>query len=158
NPQAKGMEVWTTRGQTGADSVAESVANALIAAFPDMVFRADMSDGDKDKEANFYVLRYTDAPAVLVELGFITNPTEEAMLEMPDYQAKAARVIAEGVAGYFGLTLPDPAFKEVVIQAGGKTILGILMNSRTYAPVRALAESLGHVVEWDEATKTATIK
>ena len=109
SPLAKGMEVWTTIGQTAADPVAESIANALHAAFPDLVFRADLSDGDLDKEANFFVCRWTDAPAVLNELAFISNPQEEEMLRSLDYQAKVAWVIAKGIADYFRLTLPVPA-------------------------------------------------
>jgi major intracellular serine protease len=42
---------------------------------------------------------------VLVELGFVTNPTEEALLASVDYQAKAAQAIAEGVARHMGLKL-----------------------------------------------------
>lgn len=105
SPQAKGMEIWTSVGQTRADILAESIADALIEAFPGLVFRADMSDGDKDKEANFYVLYHTRAPAVLVELAFITNPVEEAMLKDPAYQQKAARAIAKGIAAYLGIQL-----------------------------------------------------
>lgn len=113
NPQAKGMEVWTTRGQTAADLIAESIANALQSAFQLLIFRSDMSDGDQDKEANYYVLRYTDAPAVLVELAFITNPTEEDLLKTPNFQEKAARAIAEGLAGYLGIILPEVASDRI---------------------------------------------
>ena len=105
NPAAKGMEVWTSVGQTAADPIAESIANALQDSFLDLVLRTDMSDGDKDKEANFHVLRWTEAPAVLVELAFISNPAEEAMLKTQVYQEKAARAIAQGVAGHLGITL-----------------------------------------------------
>ncbi len=108
SPTAKGVEVWTCKGQTAADPLAECIANSLQVTFPGLVFRADMSDGDQDKEANYYVLRYTNAPAVLVELAFITNPVEEELLNSADYQEKAAWAIAEGIAKYTGLTLPAP--------------------------------------------------
>ena len=98
SPLARGMEVWTTIGQTAADPVAESIANALRAAFPNLVFRADLSDGDLDKEANFFVCYWTNAPAVLTELAFISNPQEEEMLRSQDYQAKVAWAIAKGIA------------------------------------------------------------
>ena len=102
NPAGKGMEIYTTRGQTDADPIAESIADSLIAAFPGLVFRADLSDGDKDKEANFYVLTRTSMPAVLVELAFISNPAEEALLRSPDYQGKAAEAIYQGLAKMYG--------------------------------------------------------
>lgn len=108
SPQAKGMEIWTSVGQTRADILAESIADALIEAFPDLVFRADMSDGDKDKEENWYVCRWTNAPAVLIELAFITNPEEEAMLKDPAHQKKVAWAIAKGIAAYAGFSLVEP--------------------------------------------------
>lgn len=123
SPSAKGMEVWTSVGQTAGDALAEDIANALKATFPGLVFRADMSDGDLDKESNFYVLYYTRMPAALVELAFITNPNEEALLRNPSYQAQAAEAIAKGLAAYLGLQLKaqtDPVGEAVkILQAAG---------------------------------------
>ncbi|MFA4834891.1 MAG: N-acetylmuramoyl-L-alanine amidase [Dehalococcoidia bacterium] len=115
SPLAKGTEVWTVVGQTAADPIAESIANALQAAFPDLVFRADMSDGDQDKEAQFFVLKYTDAPAVLVELAFISNPDEERLLQDPGYQDKAIRAIAKGL-GFEQATEQQPVGTPIVGQ------------------------------------------
>ena len=42
--------------------------------------RTDYSDGDKDKEANFYVLKNTICPAVLTENFFMTNKEECKLL------------------------------------------------------------------------------
>lgn len=112
SPLGKGMEVWTTVGQTAADPIAESIANSLISAFPELVFRSDLSDGDKDKEANFYVLYWTKAPAALVELAFISNPQEEELLRSPDFQDEAVWAIANGIADYLGLTIPDMSLAD----------------------------------------------
>mgnify|MGYP005832784161 CR=1 FL=1 len=60
------------------------------------------------KQANFAVLRLTECPAALVEIAFISNPQEEAMLADPEFQARAARAVAEGVAGYLGVQLQQP--------------------------------------------------
>lgn len=49
------------------------------------------------KQANFYVLRGAFMPAVLVELGFISNPDEERLLIQSDYQQRLARTIFEGI-------------------------------------------------------------
>lgn len=48
------------------------------------------------KYANFYVLKYTLCPAVLVEISFITNPKEERLLMLPEFKAKAAQAISVG--------------------------------------------------------------
>lgn len=52
------------------------------------------------KGANFSVLRRTDMPAILVEGGFVTNPTELQKLKEPYYLNLVARGIAEGVNDY----------------------------------------------------------
>lgn len=49
------------------------------------------------KQANFYVLRGAFMPSVLLELGFLSNPTEEALLANPEYQDRMARTIFEGI-------------------------------------------------------------
>lgn len=161
NRAAHGCEVWTSRGQTQADVLAECIIRALEAEFPDITFRKDYSDGDGDKESKFAVLMQTKMPAALVELAFISNPAEEAMLESHAYQDRAAQAIAEGIADYLGLQLPAPAPADpdaIRIVVAGQVITGKLIEGRSWAPVRAMAEALGRTVEWDEATKTVTIK
>ena len=54
------------------------------------------------KTANFYVMKHTNVPASLIELAFITNPREEALLSDDDYQTKLAQAIATGIARFFG--------------------------------------------------------
>ncbi len=80
NKNAHGFEVWTTPGETAADALATSIFKALGKAFPLMYGRQDTDDGDPDKEKNFYVLRNTKAPAVLIEFGFLSNDEEAAFL------------------------------------------------------------------------------
>ena len=53
--------------------------------------------------ADFRVL-YSDMPAVLVELGFISNPVEELMIGAPSRQKIEAAAIAEGVTKYLRRT------------------------------------------------------
>lgn len=55
------------------------------------------------KAANFYVIRHTHMPAILVETGFISNPVEEGHLTNPDMQDKMAQAITNGVEQTFGL-------------------------------------------------------
>lgn len=52
------------------------------------------------KHAPFVVLIGTKVPAVLVEVGFISNPTEGRKLETNAYQRQLAAAIAEGVEQY----------------------------------------------------------
>jgi N-acetylmuramoyl-L-alanine amidase len=68
-----GIEAFTTIGNTNADSLAEIVLRNLQTDMQDTRMRFDLADGDKDKEFNYYILRETAPPAVLVELGFMDH-------------------------------------------------------------------------------------
>ena len=100
NPSARGFEVWTSPGDTMGDKLATCIYNQIAMEFPDRVGRCDYSDGDPDKESRFYVLVHTDAPACLVEMAFISNDEEAALLADAAWQDRYARAIARGVTDY----------------------------------------------------------
>ncbi|AGA68340.1 N-acetylmuramoyl-L-alanine amidase [Desulfitobacterium dichloroeliminans LMG P-21439] len=54
------------------------------------------------KDSQFYVLRRTTMPAVLVEVAFISHPTEEMLLADDEFRKKAAHGVARGIFQYFG--------------------------------------------------------
>jgi N-acetylmuramoyl-L-alanine amidase len=98
--EATGMEIFTSRGQTRADSLASYIMAQMAGEFPTLPVRADWSDGDVDKEAGLYVLMKAIAPAVLVELAFISNPEEETILASHEGKRMFAAAIARGVTDY----------------------------------------------------------
>ena len=51
---------------------------------------------------NFYVVKNTDMPATLIELGFISNKEEEKLLDSKEGVRKAAQGILDGIEDYFG--------------------------------------------------------
>ncbi len=51
---------------------------------------------------NFYVVKHTDMPATLIELGFISNKDEEKLLDSKEGVLKAAQGIFDGIEDYFG--------------------------------------------------------
>ena len=51
------------------------------------------------RRRGYYVLRRTSIPAVLVECGFLTNPTEAAYAQSVSYRQKLAEEIAAGIRG-----------------------------------------------------------
>jgi N-acetylmuramoyl-L-alanine amidase len=55
------------------------------------------------RRRGYYVLRKTKVPAVLVECGFLTNPTEAAYAQTVSYRQKLAEEIAAGVRGRFSV-------------------------------------------------------
>ena len=46
----------------------------------------------------------------------------------------------------------------VIISAGGQNFVGKLIDGRTWIPLRAVLEALGHKVTWDDTTRTVTIE
>lgn len=79
-----GWECYTSLGQTGADKYASILFREAEDAFPYKRMRKDFSDGDPDKEENFYILKHTKCPAILTENFFMDNE-DECKLLMSDY-------------------------------------------------------------------------
>ena len=52
------------------------------------------------RRARFAVLRDITSPGVLIEIGFISNPAEERLLNNPVYMENLARGIAAGIVSY----------------------------------------------------------
>ena len=78
------------------DSPAEPFAESIVKSFVSRL-------GSKDngvRVANFAVLRQTRMPATLLELGYLSNPTEALNLNSPAWQAAAAEAIYQGIYKY----------------------------------------------------------
>ena len=96
---AHGTETHSYPNSVDGKLLAQKLQSRLVAAF-------GLTDRGC-KESNFAVLRQTYMPAALVELAFISNPTEEALLESEEFQNKAAQAIAQGVCDFLGVELPQ---------------------------------------------------
>jgi len=100
SPGVRGLEVFTSPGETQADVAADMICMALRDVFPASRLRTDACDGDLDKESNFYVLKNTACPAVLVEMGFLSNPAERIWLQNQDIQDLIATALCDGLKGF----------------------------------------------------------
>ena len=78
---ATGWSVYTCKGQTASDKLAECLCQAAIKNFPGQRIRTDMSDGDMDWEEGFYILRKSLCPAVLTENFFMDNHSDLEYLQ-----------------------------------------------------------------------------
>jgi N-acetylmuramoyl-L-alanine amidase len=92
-----GFEVFTSPGQTKSDKIANIFCSAYERHFDNKPLRCDKSDGDADKEADFYMLRKSDCPAVLVENLFFDNRIEAEFLRLPAGQEAIANCIVDGI-------------------------------------------------------------
>lgn len=52
------------------------------------------------RKAPFVVLIGASMPSVLAEVGFISNPHDEALMKKPEYRQKIAEALYKGIAGY----------------------------------------------------------
>lgn len=81
--KARGFEIYTSPGQTVSDKFADIIFEHIKESFKDVQgfnLRADYSDGDPDKEANFTVLMGAYF-AVLIEWLFMDNIEDLKLLK-----------------------------------------------------------------------------
>jgi N-acetylmuramoyl-L-alanine amidase len=84
---ANGIETYYYRSDSA--SLAASIHRNVVSGAP--------SENRGIRRRGFYVLRRTAIPSVLVECGFLTNPTEGRLALTGDYRQKLAEQIARGI-------------------------------------------------------------
>lgn len=97
---ATGWEIYTTPGKTKADDLATCIFNAAKYNLKDKKLRTDLSDGDPDKEANLYVLKHTNCPAVLTENFFMDTKSDVDYLLSDEGFHEITRLHVEGILSY----------------------------------------------------------
>lgn len=85
---------WTDDIADDSNRAAQSIQASLVSGLgvPDLgtVERSDMLG-----------FNWSDVPAVLVEVGFMSNAAEDIRLVSPDYQRRVAEALINGIRGYF---------------------------------------------------------
>lgn len=90
-----GPQVFYRQGQEQSRLLAGCVQEALVTLLKPARARSAMA-GD------FFMLSL-DIPSVLVECGFLSNAAEERLLLTPEYQARVAAAIRDGIEAYAAL-------------------------------------------------------
>lgn len=99
--QARGWEAWTSVGQTESDRIATYLCEAASRNLIGMRMRTDLSDGDPDKESQFYILKNTNCPAVLTENLFQDNESDVNYLLSEKGKTDIVNLHVEGIMKYF---------------------------------------------------------
>ena len=93
--EAKGAQVFYYRKSEKGRRLAECIQNAITE-------KADKENTRTAKEnENYYLLKNTSMPSVIVECGFLSNKAEEQKLNSDGYQQLMAWSIYSGVLEYF---------------------------------------------------------
>ena len=84
---ANGIETYYYRSDSA--NLAQSIHRNVVSGAP--------SENRGIRRRGFYVIRKTAIPSVLVECGFLTNPTEGSLALTAGYREKLAQQIARGI-------------------------------------------------------------
>ena len=100
---ATGWSVYTCKGQTESDKLAECLCQTAIKNFPGRRIRTDISDGDMDWEEGFYILRKSLCPAVLTENFFMDSRDDIEYLKSRAGKQAVVYTHVEGIIEYLSL-------------------------------------------------------
>lgn len=125
NSDVSGFEVWRLKESNSVDFFSSELPEAMIQAaaeqtnlrlneeldFCSAMLSASVLEGLNTaigeytpnrglKESEFYILKYSYFPAVLIETGFITSLGEAARLNDSDYQRSIGKALVEAISTY----------------------------------------------------------
>lgn len=170
----QGLETWVSLfNQTGeSKKLGQAIQEQILRRVP-FHNRGIKSKKNSAGSADYlYMLRNAKGVPVLVECGFIDSAIDAQILRSRENLERIAEGIAAGILQYLGIGGEEMLVRlnlntqvdlpEVNVKVNGKPIQkGVLLNINgadvTYVPVRAVAESLGAKVGWDNSTKTVLI-
>ena len=90
---SEGAQVFYAKGSESGFNLAKSVQEAISQSFENA--RDYVSVGD------YFVLNYSTIPAVLVECGFLSNPSEERNLQDEEYRERFCYCLLMGILSFF---------------------------------------------------------
>ena len=99
-----GFEVWTSKGKTKSDELAECFYRNAEIILNEFKSRKDISDGDSDKESNFYILKNTRCPAVLTENLFMDNKKDLEYLLSDKGKESIIHLHIQSILDYINMT------------------------------------------------------
>ena len=99
---ARGWSIYTTRGITEADRLAEKIHETARSIFKSPLTVRSYSNTylGRDYEEDFYILRHTYCPAVLVENFFQDNKQDVEYILSDAGKRNCIRVITKGIENY----------------------------------------------------------
>lgn len=94
---SRGAQVFYQRGSEEGQNLAHSIQEQLRVGLDPNNMRVEQS-GD------YYILKAAQAPAIIIECGFMSHPEEEKLLLDEKYQERIAWNLFAGIVRYFALS------------------------------------------------------
>ncbi|MFW6238693.1 MAG: N-acetylmuramoyl-L-alanine amidase family protein, partial [Halanaerobiales bacterium] len=107
-PQPSGSQVFYSTDPPKSRILAETI-DAKLTALRDENDR-EIMPGD------YYVINKVNCPAVLIEIGFLSNPEDRRLMQSQEYQERLAEAITAGIIEFFS--------QELTITGGDKRVTG----------------------------------
>lgn len=93
SPSWRGLQIFYTSKNEKNKLIAETITNYL---------KEKMSNIREIKKDNtYYMYKHISSPGILIEAGFISNPSDNYLLRNEEYQDKLIILISEGIEKYF---------------------------------------------------------
>lgn len=93
----------------------DSEESATMAQVIQDVLNTQLSPAKKrapQANTNYYLLTRTPTPTVIVECGFLSNPTEADLLTQDEYQSRVANSIFLGILSYYEASTSNRTLSE----------------------------------------------
>lgn len=94
NKAANGCEVWYHEKSTVGKHLAQCIQSEIVKT-------TGVNDRGIKPTNSLWVIKHTAAPAVLIELGFLSNEQECERLQTTEYQTMLVTAISEGLSRFF---------------------------------------------------------
>ena len=108
NHDVKGLSLFCKATGEGAEE-SYAVAQALMTPLLEMTGAKDMGIHVND---NYTGQNWSTVPCVMVEMGFMSNPEEDVLLNTPEYQALLVEGMVRGIMDYLGLEYLEEDYPE----------------------------------------------
>ena len=103
DPGARGTHtLYPARRARWTDDVYPASRRAASIVQSELVRALGFPDRGLQERADYTGFNWADVPAILVELGFMTNPTEDRLLASPAYRRRAALGLCRGTLRFLG--------------------------------------------------------
>jgi len=110
----------TWSGATGAetyinwDNAVDTVLSRLLAEYvqEEIIANTDMTDRGV-KETGYYVIRWSNMPAILIETGFLSNDADRALLLDADFRREVGQAVAAGVDRFLATDPFSPLYPRL---------------------------------------------